>query len=94
VPLKRPHGIGILLVSDSFEAVNKFASTPCGKYNSKTTKHSLQVSAAHDQPKCNGTMAVIAIIEDEDELDKIIKWYSKQVSEAAGARAPPLLTKV
>jgi hypothetical protein len=27
-------------------------------------------------------------------LDKIIKWYSKQVSEAAGARAPPLLTKV
>jgi hypothetical protein len=50
VPLKRPHGIGILLVSDSFEAVNKFASTPCGKYNSKTTKHSLQVSGAHDQP--------------------------------------------
>jgi hypothetical protein len=35
-------------------------------------------------------MAVIAIIEDQDELDKIIKWYSKQVSEAAGARAPPL----
>jgi hypothetical protein len=38
-------------------------------------------------------MAVIAIIEDQDELDKIIKWYSKQVSEAAGARAPPLLNK-
>ncbi|AHC13804.1 hypothetical protein L21SP2_0370 [Salinispira pacifica] len=39
-------------------------------------------------------MAVIAIIEDENELDKIIKWYSKEVSQAAGARAPPLLTKV
>jgi hypothetical protein len=39
-------------------------------------------------------MAVIAIIEDQDELDKIIKWYAKQVSEAAGARAPPPLIKV
>jgi hypothetical protein len=37
-------------------------------------------------------MKVMAVIEDELELDKIIKWYSKQVSEAAGARAPPLLT--
>jgi hypothetical protein len=38
-------------------------------------------------------MKVMAVIEDEFELDKIIKWYSKQVSEAAGARAPPLLNK-
>jgi hypothetical protein len=37
-------------------------------------------------------MKVMAVIEDEFELDKIIKWYSKQVSEAAGARAPPLFT--
>jgi hypothetical protein len=35
-------------------------------------------------------MKVVAVIEDDLELDKIIKWYSKQVSEAAGARAPPL----
>jgi hypothetical protein len=45
-------------------------------------------------PKCNGTMEVVAVIEDELELDKIIKWYAKQVSEAAGARAPPPLIKV
>ncbi|OHD78588.1 MAG: hypothetical protein A3J97_11545 [Spirochaetes bacterium RIFOXYC1_FULL_54_7] len=35
-------------------------------------------------PKCQGTMSVVAIIEDPAELTKIIEWAKKQEKE------PPL----
>jgi hypothetical protein len=40
-------------------------------------------------PKCQGTMAVIAIIEEENELDKIIAWKLKQPQKTESVRAPP-----
>jgi hypothetical protein len=39
--------------------------------------------------KCQGTMAVIAIIEEENELDKIIAWKLKQPQKTESVRAPP-----
>ena len=35
-------------------------------------------------PKCGGTMAVVAVIEDESELETLIEWSKKEE-----ARAPP-----
>lgn len=46
-----------------------------------------------DCPKCHGVMKVIAIIEDQVGLDKIIAWKSKQITydqAATCARSPPL----
>jgi len=45
-------------------------------------------------PKCQGTMAVVAIIEDPKELGKIIEWANQQEKEprlTLCARAPPEL---
>lgn len=42
-------------------------------------------------PKCQGTMSAVAIIEDAQEIEKIIEWAMKQdsyVVTTACARAP------
>ena len=48
-------------------------------------------------PKCQGTMSVVAIIEDPKELAKIINWAKQQEREqpvAVCARSPPELALV
>jgi hypothetical protein len=48
-------------------------------------------------PKCQGTMSVVAIIEDPKELTKIIDWASQQKREqpeTVCARSPPELALV
>jgi len=48
-------------------------------------------------PKCQGTMSVVAIIEDPKELTKIIDWASQQEREQSVtvcARSPPKLELV
>jgi len=45
-------------------------------------------------PKCQGSMSVVAIIEDPKELAKIITWAKQQEREqpvAVCARSPPEL---
>lgn len=47
--------------------------------------------------KCQGTMTVVAIIEDPAELTKIIEWAKKQEQEpllSVCARSPPELALV
>lgn len=48
-------------------------------------------------PKCQGTMSVVAIIEDTAELTKVIEWAKKQEKEpqlSVCARSPPELALV
>ncbi len=48
-------------------------------------------------PKCQGTMSVVAIIEDPEELSKIIAWARQQEKEpilSVCARSPPKLALV
>ena len=48
-------------------------------------------------PKCQGSMSVVAIIEDPKELTKIINWASQQERdqpEIVCARSPPHLELV
>jgi len=48
-------------------------------------------------PKCQGTMTVVAVIEDPAELAKIIEWAKKQEQEpllSVCARSPPELALV
>ena len=48
-------------------------------------------------PKCQGTMSVVAIIEDPAELAKIIEWAKKQEQKpllSVCARSPPGLALV
>jgi hypothetical protein len=43
-------------------------------------------------PKCQGTMSIVAIIEDPKELTKIIDWAKQQDREqtaTVSARSPP-----
>jgi hypothetical protein len=48
-------------------------------------------------PKCQGIMAVVAIIEDPKELGKIIDWANRQEKDSqvtVCARSPPELAPV
>jgi hypothetical protein len=48
-------------------------------------------------PKCQGVMAVVAIIEDPKELTKIIDWAKRQEAEqtvTVCTRSPPELASV
>jgi len=48
-------------------------------------------------PKCQGTMSVVAVIEDPKELGKIIDWAKQQEREhtvTVCARSPPELVLV
>jgi hypothetical protein len=74
---------GFLIQTGSMEEGSFLGLRLCG------TTLGRAVTQRTTSPKCQGTMAVIAIIEEENELDKIIAWKLKQPQKTESVRAPP-----